>query len=68
MIIKVTLLFLVAMMVLGMFGKLRVPKLRRGKPEIKAVESAKKCKTCGAYVIGAQPKCGRSDCPHDRSA
>ena len=48
MIFKIVTLFLVAMGVLGMFGKLRVPKL----PLRQA-----KCRACG------RPKIGKGPCP-----
>lgn len=52
MIIKAVSLFLIAMLVLGMFGKLRLPKPggKRGR-----IKSAKKCKSCGGYVLGEGP-------------
>jgi hypothetical protein len=60
MLIKVVLLFLIAMLVLGMFGKLRAPKLPKfGKR--KRMEQARKCPDCGSYIIGDGP------CPcHDK--
>ena len=39
---------LIAMMVLAMFGKLRIPKIRYNK--------VKRCSKCGAYQIG-KDKC-----------
>lgn len=64
MIIKAVSLFLIGMLVLGMFGKLRMPKppqfpkKRRGNP----VADAKKCKDCGGYIIGDQPcSCKKPD-------
>lgn len=49
--VKVVSLFLIAILALGMFGKLRMPKIgkRTGVPK------AKKCKTCGTYLIGKAP-------------
>ncbi|MGA1759623.1 MAG: hypothetical protein ACO39Z_02665 [Paracoccaceae bacterium] len=47
MIIKVVVLFLVGMMVLAMFGKLRLPKVPR--------LGAEKCQSCGKYKIGRGP-------------
>jgi hypothetical protein len=43
MIIKIVSLFLVGMVVLAMFGRLKVPKLKFG--------NGKKCKKCGAPLI-----------------
>ncbi len=62
MMLRAVLLFLVVVLVLGMVGKLRLPKVppRRRRPE---VESARKCPDCDAYVIGAPPEpCARADC------
>ncbi|WP_432689266.1 hypothetical protein [Pseudooceanicola sp. C21-150M6] len=44
MILKVVILFLVAMGVLAMFGKLKAPRLMSNK-----------CKRCGRYKIGKGP-------------
>jgi hypothetical protein len=62
MIIKAVMLFLIGMLVLGMFGKLRFPGLPRGKSKRTKIESARKCTRCDAYVIGSDP-CERPDCP-----
>ncbi len=54
MILKAVTLFLIFMLVLGMFGKLRAPQL----PKIlrrKSVETASKCKHCNRYIIGKAP-------------
>ncbi|THD83612.1 hypothetical protein E7811_10055 [Aliigemmobacter aestuarii] len=50
MITKVIALFLLAMAVLAMFGRLRFPGKGRRKPG--ATASARKCPECGAYMIG----------------
>ncbi len=47
--VKVVTFFLIAILVLGMFGKLRMPKLRKPRA------GAKKCPDCGAYLIGKAP-------------
>lgn len=47
MLVKVIALFLVAMMVLAFFGKLRFPGQKR--------LSAMKCPKCGRYRIGSGP-------------
>ena len=64
MIVKAVALFLVAMLVLGMFGKWRRPgagAATRGK----AIEPARKCRVCDTYLIGSSPDaCGRPDCPN----
>jgi len=70
MIVKATLLFLVAMLALGVFGKLRAPRLRRRGSRDNAVQAASKCSVCDAFVIGTT-SCGRPDCPRggaDRSS
>lgn len=54
MIIKIVALFLVAMLVLGMFGKLRVPRLPRRRPPNR-VADARKCPKCGGYILGEGP-------------
>ncbi|MGE4611365.1 MAG: hypothetical protein AAED33_08230 [Paracoccaceae bacterium] len=52
--IKAVSLFLIAILVLGIFGKLRMPKFRKPRD----LPRAKKCKTCGNYLIGIEPcKC-----------
>jgi hypothetical protein len=63
MILKAVTLFLIAMLVLGMFGKFR--RLGTGKRrEGNAVEPARKCRVCGTYLIGSsQDPCARPDCP-----
>jgi hypothetical protein len=52
MILKIVSLFLIGMAVLAMFGKLRVPGLRR--------LTDRKCPNCGRYRIGKGPcPCGK---------
>jgi len=48
MIIKAVTFFLIAMLVLGMFGRLRLP----GGFKKKQIQMAKKCPDCGAYKVG----------------
>lgn len=43
--IKVVTLFLIAIIVLAMFGRLRIPKIRKDKLK------AKKCSSCNRYLI-----------------
>ncbi len=52
--VKVVSLFLIAMLVLGMFGKLSIllPKALKKK---KSIKNAKKCKSCGSYIVGNAP-------------
>jgi len=57
--VKVVTFFLIAMMVLALFGKLRMPRLPKIKPR-KSIETTDKCKKCGAYKIGKKPcMCGK---------
>jgi hypothetical protein len=54
MLIKIVTLFLIGMVVLAMFGRLRLPKV--GKPRL----AASKCRRCGAPRIGGGPcACGK---------
>lgn len=48
MIVKAVSLFLIAMLVLGMFGRLRLPDALKRKQ----IQKAKKCSDCGAYIVG----------------
>lgn len=69
MIVKAVVLFLIAMLALGMFGKLRRPTLprRRSRGGDVAVRTARKCPVCDTYMIGsAEEGCGRPDCPSRR--
>lgn len=50
MIVKIVLLFLVFVGVMGMFGKLKMPRL----PGQKHLD-ARKCPRCGCYRIGKGP-------------
>ncbi len=61
MIIRVVLIFLIAMLVLAMFGRLRMPKIGRGRDKgANKVGKARKCKSCGSYILGDGPcACGR---------
>jgi hypothetical protein len=64
MIVKAALIFLAAMLVLGVFG--RWSRLRRPRDSGR-VQSAQKCPDCGAYLLGASPEpCARADCPSRR--
>ena len=64
MIVKAVALFLVAMLVLGMFGKWRRPRAGAGHRG-PAIEPARKCRVCDTYLIGSSPDaCGRPDCPN----
>ena len=54
MLIKVVVLFLIGMLILGMFGKLRAPKLP-GLGRRKRMEQARKCPDCNSYIIGDGP-------------
>lgn len=47
MLLKIVSFFLIGMVVLGMFGKLRLPK-------VKALD-ARRCAKCGSFKIGKSP-------------
>jgi len=59
MMLKVVSLFLIGMLVLGMFGKLRLPKNPLRKPKAK-IADAKKCPKCKGYILGD----GLCNCRH----
>ena len=54
--VKIVSLFLIAMAVLALFGRLRVPGLGNGKA------SAQRCRNCGRPLIG------KSDCDCSKGA
>lgn len=61
MILKIVSLFLIGIAVLGMFGRLRWPgsQKRIGKKNPRPAKP-RKCKNCGAYIIGDGPcPCGK---------
>ncbi|WP_233270553.1 hypothetical protein [Chachezhania sediminis] len=62
MILKAVTLFLIAMGVLAMFGKLRLPGATGGRTRPGSrVETALKCPSCGRYRIGKTPcDCGKA--------
>jgi len=63
MVIKAVLLFLVAMLALGMFGRWKRPRVPPRQPG-NWVAPARKCPDCGAYVLGSRPEpCARAECP-----
>lgn len=56
--VKIVTLFLIFLLVLGIFGKLRLPRLpgrrRRGR-----IEAGSKCPDCGRYSLRGEPcSCG----------
>ncbi|PLS21655.1 hypothetical protein [Neptunicoccus cionae] len=56
--IKVVTLFLVFILVLAMFGRLRMPKLPKSLKR-KGVQTGVKCKSCGRYSLaGEKCPCG----------
>ncbi|MFQ5438723.1 MAG: hypothetical protein ACE5DK_07830 [Paracoccaceae bacterium] len=54
MIIKAVSLFLIAMLALAMFGRLKAPRIG-GKSFRKKPLTARKCKKCGSYILGKGP-------------
>ena len=66
MMIRMVLIFLIVLLVLGMIGKWRLPKVPQ-RPRGPAIEPARKCPDCAAYVIGRDPEpCARPDCRYRR--
>jgi len=59
MILKIVSLFLVFMAVLAMFGRLRLPRARKGN----GLPRPRLCKTCGRYMLRGE-RC--SDCDEGR--
>lgn len=65
--VKVVTFFLIGMVILALFGRLRLPgnlpggraRRRRGGPVI----DARKCPSCGRHVIGTGP----CDCDNDNT-
>lgn len=56
--VKVVSLFLIFILVLGMFGKLRMPRLPRPFRR-NQVTAGKKCPACGRYSVAGEPcPCG----------
>jgi hypothetical protein len=53
MIIKAVSLFLIGMLALAMFGRLKMPKV--GKKDDTPNLKARKCKKCGSYILGKGP-------------
>ncbi|MFT4715963.1 MAG: hypothetical protein ACI861_001605 [Paracoccaceae bacterium] len=54
MIIKAVSLFLIAIIALAMFGRLKMPKIR-GRNKAGKKMDASKCKKCGSYILGKGP-------------
>jgi hypothetical protein len=50
MLVKIVTLFLIAMAVLAMFGRLRMPKF--GKKTPPPLRARKSCTRCGRFIIG----------------
>lgn len=50
--VKVVTFFLIGMIILAMFGRLRLPKLPKfGRKEL----GTEKCKKCGGYMVDGKP-------------
>ncbi len=59
MIIKAVSLFLIGIVALAMFGRLRAPKIKNPLKRNAPLE-ARKCPKCGSYVLGPGPcDCGK---------
>lgn len=56
---KIVILFLIFIMVLGIFGRLRLPKVKNPFKR-KGVKSTEKCELCGRYnIAGESCSCGK---------
>jgi hypothetical protein len=65
--IRIVLVFLVVVLILGWIGKWRLPRVPQRRPG-PAVQSARKCPDCDAYVLGSHPEpCARPDCRFRRA-
>jgi len=54
MVVRVVLLFLIGILVLAMFGRLKTPKIGvRGKRS--KILKSRKCPKCGSYILGEGP-------------
>lgn len=58
--IKAVTFFLIGIVILGIFGKLRMPKLP-GRRKGPAIAKARKCPKCNNFILGDGP------CPCTRS-
>ncbi len=54
MVIKIVFLFLIGMLALAMFGRLRAPQIKSRKNKTKTLP-ARKCPKCGSYILGDGP-------------
>jgi hypothetical protein len=54
MILKIVTLFLVVMVILGLFGKLRTPRIG-GPRDQRQLGRPRKCAKCGRFLIGKSP-------------
>ncbi|NNU79664.1 hypothetical protein HMH01_04340 [Halovulum dunhuangense] len=52
--IKIVTIFLIAMMILAIFGRLRMPRLP-GARKLTKLPRVRKCKACGAPIPGKGP-------------
>jgi hypothetical protein len=56
--VKIVTFFLIAIMILAMIGRLKMPKVNLPKRK-KKVEQARKCEGCGSYILNKGPcACG----------
>ena len=59
---RAIMLLLAVVLFFALIGKWATPRVPRGRSR-PAVESARKCPDCGAYVLGSRPTpCERADC------
>jgi hypothetical protein len=63
MILRIVFLVLAAALIAHFVRRWLNPRLSR-RPPAPRVQAARKCETCEAYVLGAEPEpCARADCP-----
>jgi len=53
--LKIVSLFLIFMVVLAMFGRLRIPGITRGKDGAKGLPKPRLCPDCGRYNLRGGP-------------
>ena len=64
---RAVILLIAVSLLVAMIGKLRAPRVPPG-PAKPAVQAARKCPVCDAYVLGSNPSpCARDDCRFRRS-
>jgi hypothetical protein len=57
MLVKIIIIFLLAMVLVGMIGKLLFPSAMSGRKRLQDPRKPPVCKHCGRYVIGTSCDC-----------